>query len=539
MAIIDSIRVRVMGMNCPTGGDAAAGLRVEDEPPTAADGTLLAESERQFRLLVEGVTDYAIYMLDTEGRIASWNAGGERIKGYRADEIIGRHFSCFYTDEDRAIGEPARALAAARNEGKYEKEGLRVRKDGTRFWASVVIDPVYDAGQLIGFAKITRDVSERKLAEASLQAAQQAMMQAQKMEAIGQLTYGVAHDFNNLLTVISNSLDLMVVDGADAQRVRRLALGAQRAADRGALLTRQLLAFSRRQTLNPETSDINELIYAVEGLLRRAAGEAVQLEMSLARNLGQSDVDSGEFEAALLNLVVNARDAMEGGGRVRIRSGEREVLEPIDGLAPGRYVFVSVEDSGSGMSDEVLTRAMEPFFTTKEVGKGSGLGLSQVYGFAAQSGGAATIETVPGKGTVVAIHLPISSEAGPSANDDHSLAKVLLVEDDSDLQMVMVEALRFLGYVVLTANEGNAALEILRRDPGVDILFSDVVMPKGMSGVELMEHARVLRPDLKVVLASGYARGQLPTIPAGCEFMPKPYRIDDVEARLRKLMLPA
>jgi PAS domain S-box-containing protein len=530
-----------MGIKCPTGEEVAAGLRVEGQPLTAPDGTVLAESERQFRLLVQGVTDYAIYMLDAEGRIASWNAGGERIKGYLADEIIGKHFSCFYTEEDLAIGEPARALDAARNEGKYEKEGLRVRKDGTRFWASVVIDPVYDAGKLIGFAKITRDVSERKRAEESLQAAQQAMMQAQKMEAIGQLTYGVAHDFNNLLTVISNSLDLMVVDGSDAQRVRRLALGAQRAADRGALLTRQLLAFSRRQTLNPAPSDINDLIYAVEGLLRRAAGESVDIEMNLARHLGQSNVDSGEFEAALLNLIVNARDAMEGsgGGRICIRSGEREVLETVDGLAPGRYVFVSVEDNGSGMSEDVLTRAMEPFFTTKEVGKGSGLGLSQVYGFAAQSGGAATIESVHGQGTVVSINLPISREAASSANDEHAIAKVLLVEDDSDLQMVMVEALRFLGYVVLTANEGNAALEILRRDPGIDILFSDVVMPKGMSGVELMEHARALRPELKVILASGYARGQLPTIPAGCEYLPKPYRIDDVDSRLRKLMLPA
>jgi PAS domain S-box-containing protein len=516
----------------------------ESHPPDIAaehgkPGRLrLSESERQFRLLVQNVTDYAIYMLDDKGHIATWNPGGERIKGYRPDEIIGEHFSRFYTEEDRATGEPTRALATARTEGRYEKEGWRVRKDGTRFWANVVIDPVRDEeGRLIGYAKITRDISERRQQAQALEVAQQSLLQAHRMEAIGQLTYGIAHDFNNLLTVISNSLDLLVTDTVDQQRRRRLISTAQRAAERGAQLTRQLLAFSRRQTLRPETHDLNALLYAGEGVLVRALGERFEFELDLARNLSAIEVDSAEFEAALLNLVVNARDAMPDGGRVQIRTRERNVAEhevPAGAVA-GRYVAVAVQDTGVGMPPEVIARAMEPFFTTKEMGKGSGLGLSQVYGFAAQSGGYVTIESQPGKGTTVEMYLPVSGESVPSAVNDSRPLKVLLVEDDPDVQLVTVEALRFMGYSVLTADEGNGALQTLRRDPDVDVMFTDVVMPKGMSGTELLEQARALRPDLKILIASGYARAQLPVIPPGCDFLAKPYRVDELEQRLRKL----
>ena len=511
-----------------------------DIPTDAAKSarSRLSESE-QFRLLVQNVTDYAIYMLDEKGHIATWNPGGERIKGYRPDEIIGQHFSRFYTDEDRSTGEPSRALAIARTEGRYEKEGWRVRKDGTRFWASVVIDPVRDEeGRLIGYAKITRDISERRQQAQALEVAQQSLLQAHRMEAIGQLTYGIAHDFNNLLTVISNSLDLLVTDTVDAQRRRRLISTAQRAAERGAQLTRQLLAFSRRQTLRPETHDLNGLLYAGEGVLVRALGDRCEFELDLARNLSAVDVDAAEFEAALLNLVVNARDAMPDGGQLRIRTRERNVTqeEVPAGAVAGRYVVVSVQDTGEGMPPEVVSRAMEPFFTTKEVGKGSGLGLSQVYGFAAQSGGYVTIESKPGEGTSVEMFLPVSSEAVVGNVEDSRPLKVLLVEDDPDVQMVTVEALRFMGYSVLTADEGNGALQILRRDPDIDVMFTDVVMPKGMSGTELLEQARAMRPDLKILIASGYARAQLPVIPPGCDFLTKPYRVEELEQRLRKLV---
>ena len=521
-------------------------------PPAAADiaalagGQSLAQSERQFRLLVQNVTDYAIFMLDPSGRIATWNPGGERIKGYTRDEIVGQHFSRFYTEEDRATGEPARALETARDQGRFEKEGWRVRKDGTRFWASVVIDPVRDeAGRLIGFAKITRDVTERRQQAQALEVAHQSMMQAHRMEAIGQLTYGVAHDFNNLLTVISNTLDLLAADsGEDPKRHRRLVAGAQRAAERGATLTRQLLAFSRRQTLRPEQHDVNALIYAGEGVLRRALGEQAELELSLARGLGQIEVDSAELEAALLNLLVNARDAVTAGGRVQIRTRERVVPPEFDPAVAegrpttGRYVSISVEDDGVGMSPEVRARAMEPFFTTKEIGRGSGLGLSQVYGFAAQSGGYVTIDSSEGRGTTVELHLPVHEPSGQRPEQPRP-PKVLLVEDDPDVQLVTLEALRYMGYSVLTADEGGAALEILRRDSEVDLLFTDVVMPRGVNGLQLLEAARALRPDLRVLLASGYARGQLPVIPPGCDFIAKPYRVEELEKRLRGLLLRA
>jgi len=501
----------------------------------------LGESERQFRLLVQGVTDYAIYMLDTRGHVASWNAGGERIKGYRSDEIIGQHFSRFYTADDAAAGEPARALATAINDGKYEKEGWRVRKDGTRFWANVVIDPVFDDdGALVGFAKITRDVTLRRQQAQALEVAQQSMLQAHRMEAIGQLTFGVAHDFNNLLTVITNSLDLIASDATDGQRIRRLVAVAQRATERGALLTRQLLAFSRRQTLNPECRDLNALLYAAESVLRRAVGENIQIEFNLSRGLGKVNVDVGEFEAAMLNLIVNARDAMPNGGRILVRT--REQVVPADPepdadtpSTPGSYVCISVEDTGMGMSEEVRSRATEPFFTTKDVGKGSGLGLSQVFGFAVQSGGHVSIDSAIGEGTVVRFYLPVKPGSDIHPGDAYSPTKILLVEDDPDVQLVTVEALRYMGYAVLTADEGAAGLEIIQRDQDIDILLTDVVMPKGMSGVDLLQKARELRPGLKVLLVSGYARGQLPTIPDGCDFLAKPYRVEDLEARLRRL----
>jgi CheY-like chemotaxis protein len=341
--------------------------------------------------------------------------------------------------------------------------------------------------------------------------------------------------------VINSSLDMMAAGSSDPQRVRRLVSVAQRAAERGALLTRQLLAFSRKQTLNPESCDLNTVLYSAESVLRRAVGENIEVQFSLSRGLGHVDVDIGEFESAMLNLVVNARDAMPEGGRILVRTREHVVpsdasLEDDAPSAPGSYVCVSVEDTGHGMSSDVLSRATEPFFTTKDVGKGSGLGLSQVYGFAVQSGGHISIDSAVGQGTVVRFYLPVSVPSVERTEaDSPAPAKVLLVEDDPDVQLVTMEALRYLGYAVLTADEGAAALDIIERDADIDILMTDVVMPKGMSGVDLLHKVRELRPHLKVLLVSGYARGQLPVIPDGCDFLAKPYRMEELESRLRKL----
>ena len=330
----------------------------------------LGDPSRQFALLLNSVTDYAIYMLDAEGYVRTWNPGGERIKGYGSDEIIGCHFSRFYCQEDIAAGLPARNLRTARTEGRYAGEGWRLRKDGTRFHASVVIDPIQQDGELIGFAKITRDITERYQAEQRLEQARHSLLQSQKLEAIGKLTLGLAHDFNNLLTIIINSLDVIDHHVRD-ERVSRMVETALRASERGALLSRQLLTFGRGQNLAPERLDVNRLILECEELLRRCA-----------------------------------RDAMLDGGRIGIRTYACQG-DPGASADPPGFVCVEVSDTGHGIPAEQLTRVFEPFFTTKEIGRGSGLGLSQVFGFAAQSGGSVELDSTPGTGTTLVIRLPV------------------------------------------------------------------------------------------------------------------------------------
>lgn len=361
----------------------------------------------QLSLLIQSVTDYAIYMLDRNGYVRSWNSGGQRIKGYSHDEIVGQHFSKFYLPEDVEKGLPQLGLDAARKHGKYEAEGWRLRKDGTRFRAGIVIDPIWQDGELIGYAKVTRDITERYEANNRLIEAQKALVQSQKAEAIGKLTFGLAHDFNNLLTVIINSLDMIAVrPGADG-RTKELVDTALRAADRGALLTRQLLSFARGQKLIAELHDINELLSRSMELYRRTCGPAVQFEVDLAPDLPPILVDAAQFEASMMNLVANSRDAMPRGGTVSLSTRLLHRAAPDDADGKLRdYVCVRIGDNGSGMSPEIVERAVEPFFTTKDIGKGSGLGLSQVFGFAAQSGGFATVESQERIGTVIQLCLP-------------------------------------------------------------------------------------------------------------------------------------
>jgi PAS domain S-box-containing protein len=508
----------------------------------------LKESEERFRLLVQGVTDYAIYMLDPTGHVTNWNAGAQRIKGYTQDEIVGQHFSRFYTDEDLATELPRRALETAAREGKFEAEGWRLRKDGTRFWASVVIDPIQnDRGELIGFAKITRDITERRQAQEALDQAQAALFQAQKMEAVGQLTGGVAHDFNNLLTIIVNNLDLLTRNARDPRDVR-LIESAQRAAERGAKLTQQLLAFSRRQPLQPVLHNPNTLIEGFEAILRRACGELVKLQLALAPRVRSISVDGPQFEAALLNLIVNARDAMPEGGTLTIVTGNVTLDEkehaPTD-AKPGQYVSITVEDTGSGIAPEILNRVFEPFFTTKEIGKGTGLGLSQVYGFVTQSGGDLRVDSTLGQGTKVTMLLPAQDNGEEAVEDEDetvrpardSAGTVLIVEDEPAVLEVASDIFDSLGYDVLTATDANEAVAVLGGDASIDVMFSDVIMPNGMNGVELSRKAREMRPDLKVLLASGYPMSTLPAegLGAGVSFISKPYRWTELAEKLRML----
>lgn len=372
----------------------------------------LSHDSRQCQLLVQSVSDYAIYMLDIGGYVRSWNPGGERIKGYSAAEVLGSHFSRFYLPEDVQRDEPTRNLEIAKRQGRLAAEGWRVRKDGSRFWASVVIEPVLEFGVLVGFAKITRDITERHEAQRLLQHAQEALLHSQKTEALGRLTLGMAHDFNNLLTVMVTSLDLIALRAGEDARTRMLVEAAQTAVDRGTLLTRQLLAFARGQRLIPERHAANAVVTRSLELLRRACPAGVGLSLAFADALPDVRVDPGQLEAALLNLVFNSCDAMPGGGAIELTTAAQRRVAPSDPHGvPRAYVGIAVRDDGPGMSARVARCASEPFFTTKDVGKGSGLGLSQVYGFASQSGGFVELDTAPGCGTTVTLFLPAIEEA--------------------------------------------------------------------------------------------------------------------------------
>jgi PAS domain S-box-containing protein len=329
---------------------------------------VLLKSEQRFRLLVQGVRDCAIYMLDTDGRISNWNAGAELIKGYSQHEVIEQHFSRFYTEEDRAAGEPERALKTAHTEGKYEREAWRVRKDGSLFWAHVLIDPIFDdLGNHVGFAKVTRDATERKRAQEQLDEARAALAQAQKLQALGELAGGVAHDFNNLMTVIVGSADFLRrrPDLPNAKR-QQYVDAIHSTALRATKLTDQLLAFSRRRPLQLEVIDVNQAIESLADLLRRTLGSRVNLEVALAADVGRVEVDAAQLDNAILNAAVNARDAMPNCGTLTIAS-RREVGNQ------GERVRIEISDTGLGMPDRVLTRAFEPFLTTKG-GRGHGLG---------------------------------------------------------------------------------------------------------------------------------------------------------------------
>jgi PAS domain S-box-containing protein len=506
----------------------------------------LRESERRFRLLVESVTDYAIYMLDPTGHVVKWNPGAERLKGYTDAEIIGRHLSCFYTEEDRRGGLPAQVIATTTLTGKYQGEGWRVRKDGTRFWASIVMHAIRDPlGQLLGFAKVTRDMTEKRAAEERLR-------QAQKMEAIGQLTGGVAHDFNNLLTVIGGNLETLQRRLADRedQPLQRLANSAARAASRAAVLTHQLLAFSRRQALEPKSVSPNSLITGMSDMLRRALPESISIETVLAGGVWPIFVDANQLENSLLNLAVNARDAMPDGGKLTIEAANvylDDAYAVAADVSPGQYVGIFVSDTGFGMAEDVVSKAFDPFFTTKEVGQGTGLGLSQVYGFVKQSGGHVRIYSEVGAGTTLKIYLPRLRSPNDATEDQPPAATIprgkgeaiLVVEDQPDVRLYSVEMLRELGYRVLDAPDGPTALRLIDAHRDIALLFTDVGLPGGMNGRQLADEALRRRPALKVLFTSGYARNAIVhhgRLDPGVQLITKPFAFSALAIKIRAVL---
>jgi PAS domain S-box-containing protein len=517
----------------------------------------LRRREEQFRLLVQGVTDYAIYMLDPEGRVSSWNAGAERIKGYAPEEIIGEHFSRFYTDEDRDAGVPAVALRTAKTEGRYEKEGWRRRKDGTRFWAHVIIDPIRAdpidgmEGELLGFAKITRDITERLESQRSLEQARQALFQSQKLDAIGQLTGGVAHDFNNLLMAVLGSLELLrkrlPPDPKAAALLDNAVLGAQR----GAALTQRMLAFARKQDLNIEGVDLRGLLDGMRGLLERSIGPSVELQIDLAADVAPVFTDANQLEIALINLAVNARDAMPSGGLISLAAANVLVDAKSElGLTPGAYVRLTVADQGEGMDEQTLARATEPFYTTKGVGKGTGLGLPMVHGLAEQSGGRLKLHSQPGQGTRIELWLPqadstrvlgAAAHTVPSAAMGAASLTIMAVDDDELVLTNTAAMLEDLGHRVIVAPSAEIALARLNRagshEERVDLVITDYAMPH-VTGLALAREIALCRPGLPIVLATGFAElppGEGADLPR----LAKPYSQAELAQMLDNMLGPA
>ncbi|WP_207284337.1 PAS domain-containing sensor histidine kinase [Pseudomonas sp. FW300-N2A2] len=473
---------------------------------------VLKQSEQQFRLLVQSVTDYAIYMLDADGRLTNWNPGAQRIKGYLPEEVIGQHFSMFYTPEDRAAGEPKRTLDIAIREGRFENKGWRVRKDGTRFLAHVVVDPIWgDTGTLLGFAKITRDITEATRAQQALEQTREALFQAQKMQAIGQLSGGIAHDFNNLLTVILGNLEIVRKRIGDDSKITRLLDNATQGALRGVALTQRMLAFARRQELKTESVEIPTLVEGITGLLRSSLGPSVVLETRFTETIEPVWADKNQLELAVLNLATNARDAMPHGGKLLISArsedaGDHPSLRPMT----GRYVCLSINDTGEGMDDATLAVAMDPFFTTKGVGKGTGLGLSMVHGFIEQLGGRFILKSQKGKGTTAELWIPVATQGSIAKPAQEEAAPpvprlcVLVVDDDSLVLTSTCLLLEDLGHQVISAVSGAQALTVLDSEQVIDLVITDMAMPQ-MNGAQLAQAIRSIRPDLPIILATGYA----------------------------------
>jgi PAS domain S-box-containing protein len=512
------------------------------------------EAERRFRILVQGVTDYAIYMLNPEGIVTNWNTGAQRIKGYAEAEIVGQHFSRFYTAEDVAEKLPWSALDIARREGRYHAEGWRQRKDGSRFWANVVIDAIYDDdGNLLGFAKITRDLTERRETEMELARSREQLFQSQKMEAVGQLTGGLAHDFNNLLAGITGSFELIrarVAQGRISELERYVTAGLG-AATRAAALTHRLLAFSRRQTLQPVLVNANKLIAGIEDLVRRTVGPAITVEAVSTVGLWSCLCDANQLENAILNLCINARDAMPDGGRLTIETANAWVDDAgarTRDMPPGQYVAICVTDTGTGMPPNVVARAFDPFFTTKPIGMGTGLGLSMNYGFAQQSGGQVRIYSEVGEGTTVKIYLPrhFGKEKGEIASQQSQEMPraqygeiVLVVDDEPTIRMLITDTLAELGYRAIEAGDAASGLKVLQSDARVDLVISDVGLPGGMNGRQMVDAARTRRSDLKVLFITGYAdnaaigNGHLEP---GMHVLTKPFVMENLAARIKAVM---
>ena len=516
------------------------------------DTTRERERETRFRLLetaLERLNDVVIIadatpMTDTTGpRIIYVNDAFVRRTGYSREEVIGRTPGFLQGPKtDKATRDNIRR--AIQKNRPARAEILNYTKTGEEFWIELEIVPITnDAGECINWVSIERDVTERRELEERLR-------ESQKLEAMGQLTGGVAHDFNNLLTVILGNAELLATRLSEDQQLRMMAEMTAKAAERGAELTNRLLAFARRQALQPKIVDANKLIANIEPMLRRTISEEIELEFVRGAGLWPAEIDLGQLEVAMLNLVINARDAMPGGGKLTLETGNAHLDESYaqhhDEVTAGQYVMISVSDTGTGMPPETLARAFEPFYTTKDVGKGSGLGLSMVFGFVKQSGGHIKIYSEPNHGTSVKLYFP-RSRAAQDTHDDNPASEtimegaehVLVVEDDDLVRDHLSSQLARLGYRVTNAANGPRALDIINRMKDIDLLLTDIVMPGGLNGRQLADEALKVRPDLKVLFTSGYSENAIVhhgRLDAGVELLSKPYRLQELAAKVRKVL---
>jgi PAS domain S-box-containing protein len=509
-----------------------------DEQRTAQE--TLAESEARYRLLTESLTDM-IVRADQTGLRLYVSPASREILGYEPEELVGTRASQFtHPDDLQAL----QMKLAAIGRGEIERTTMNYRlRHKSGHWVPieasfrVVRSPT---GLPEGIISVSRDISARRRLEAQFQ-------QAQKMEAMGQLTGGIAHDFNNLLTVVMGNAELLLEEPSKPAMTRELAQMILDTAEKGAELASRLLAFGRRQSLKPQRMDLEDVVRSMMPLIRRSTGEHIELQTEFGAGGLLALTDRALLESAILNLVMNARDAMPQSGRLTIRTGRR-VAVPSEGQLPSGQpvVFLTVSDTGTGMSADVAARAFEPFFTTKEVGQGTGLGLSMVYGFAQQSGGHVQIETREGIGTEVTLVLPgvtgtVAAAVAPSSGSFPRAEKerVLLVEDEPKVLQFASSQLENLGYDVTAVTNGPEALVLLGQGEPYDLLFSDVVLPKGMSGVELARRARELRPDLKILLTSGYSEEAFQhhgRPEQGTILLKKPYRRKELAEVIRKVL---
>jgi len=501
--------------------------------------TLALDSvRRHFQVLIEGVVDYAIFALDKEGHVTSWNSTAQKIIGYTPEEVIGKNFGIFYRPDERRAGSPTHALESAIQEGKHDVEGWRIRKNGTPFFITGSVSASHDgAGNLIGFINILRDATERRDAEEKLVQAREQLAMSQKMEAIGKLTGGIAHDFNNLLMIIGGSAQIFarLLDPKLPKAIEAI----QTAAKRGESLTRQLLTFSRHQHLSPTVVDLNASIKNMRTMIESSLRGNIVYNENIGEGASPVKVDLAELELAIVNIAVNARDAMPNGGTFSLSVNAVTVDQELshNGLG-GTFFAIAFSDTGTGIPPNLLSKMFDPFFTTKEVGKGTGLGLSQVYGFAHQAGGTVTADSKLGQGTTITIYLPscvdeqiTGKELAAARTRNTQRQTVLVVDDSPEVADVTSSLFEHLGYETIYRDSAEAALKLLDAGTKIDLVFSDIVMPGTIDGVGLAREIRSRYPSLPIALTTGYSDAAK-AAPPNLRILRKPF---DTEA-LRDLV---